>query len=382
MREDDGRIRVAVLFGGRSGEHEVSCQSAAGIVTHLDRTRYAVQPVRITADGQWAAGPQDLPAGGYDAGELARLTPPRGGAPWDSLLDTLPDLGGADLVLPALHGPDGEDGTVQGLLQLLRVPYVGNGVLSSAAGMDKEMTKRLLASAGLPVADGVVLRGDRADLTAAERARLGLPVFVKPARAGSSLGVTRVERWADLPAALAVARVFDDKVLVEEAVAGREVDVAVLEHPDGAVQAGPPLEIRVRGGQPFFDYDAKYQDGATRFEVPARLPEGVDERLRELALRVFETLDCTGLLRIDFFLRGGTEPVVNEVNTFPGFTATSQYPRIWAATGMLYGELLDVLIATALARSQARSVADAVSTLGWSLGALADAQASPAPSRR
>ncbi|MEU9126854.1 D-alanine--D-alanine ligase family protein [Kitasatospora sp. NPDC048540] len=347
-----GRSDVVVLFGGRSGEHAVSCGSAAGILTHLDRARYRVRPVRITTDGEWIPGPADLPAASYDAAALARLTPARGTSAWESLLAAGPVLGAADLVFPALHGPYGEDGTVQGLLELLGVPYVGNRVTASAVGMDKDVTKRLLASAGLPVAASALLCAPGCDgLPEGERERLGLPVFVKPARAGSSLGVTRVDTWDALAEAVAVARRSDSKVLVEEAVLGREVDVAVVEHPDGTLQAGPPLEIRVGGGRVFFDHDAKYLDRATRFEVPARLPEELGARLQEMALEVFEALDCSGLLRVDFLLRDGRQPVVNEVNTFPGFTAASQYPRIWAAAGLPYRELLDLLIATALARA-------------------------------
>ncbi|GAB2748148.1 D-alanine--D-alanine ligase family protein [Kitasatospora kifunensis] len=351
---DDHRIRVVVLFGGRSGEHDVSCASAAGIITHLDRARYAVWPVRITTAGEWVPGPEDLPTGLYGPDDLKRLLPGRSTPGWVGLADALPILATADVVVPALHGPYGEDGTLQGLLETLGVPYVGNGVFASAAGMDKDITKRLLASAGLPVAASVLLHGPAGQLPAPEREWLGLPAFVKPARAGSSLGVTRVERWAELDAALAGARTFDSKVLVEEAVLGREVDVAVLEHPDGRLEVGPALEIRVGGGQPFFDYAAKYQDQETRFEIPARLPEPVSERLREMAVEVFEALGCSGLLRIDFLLRDGTDPVVNEVNTFPGFTAASQYPRIWAEAGLPYAELLDVLIATALADGRAK----------------------------
>ncbi|WP_327066136.1 D-alanine--D-alanine ligase family protein [Kitasatospora sp. NBC_01302] len=359
MAEQD-RIRVAVVFGGRSGEHDVSCASAAGIITHLNRDRYAVRPVRITSTGSWVPGPEDLPAGPYGPDDLQRLLPDTGVPCWAGLAQALPVLAAADVVLPVLHGPYGEDGTVQGLLETLDVPYVGNGVFAGAAGMDKDVTKRLLASVGLPVAASVLLHGPAAELPEQERQWLGLPAFVKPARAGSSLGVTRVNDWAELDAALAGARAFDTKVLVEEAVLGREVDLAVLEHPDGRLEVGPALEIRVRGGQPFFDYAAKYQDSATRFEIPARLPTRVAERLREMAVEVFRTLGCSGLLRIDFLLRDDTEPVVNEVNTFPGFTAASQYPRIWAATGLAYQELLDVLIATALAGGGPRTAPAAV----------------------
>ncbi|MFI8105391.1 alanine racemase [Streptomyces sp. NPDC086023] len=344
----DPRLRVAVLFGGPGGEHDVSCASAAGIVSHLDRTRYAVQPIRITTDRAWIPGPEDLPAGSYLPHDLADLTPAGSASAWDSLQQVMPVLAAADVVLPALHGPFGEDGTVQALLETVGVPYVGNGVAASAIGMDKDTTKRILSGGGLPVADWTLLRTNDDELPDRERQRLGLPVFVKPSRAGSSIGVTRVEDWNGLKAALAEAYMWDGKVLVEEAVHGREVDVAVLEHPDGRLEAGPPLEIEVCGGQSFFDYQAKYQDKATRFTIPACLAPAMTAELQRLAVEVFETLGCSGLIRVDFFLRNGTEPVINEVNTFPGFTAASQYPQIWAAAGLPYPRLLDTLIQTAL----------------------------------
>ncbi|MFD7064644.1 alanine racemase [Streptomyces sp. NPDC059906] len=351
----DTRIRVVVLFGGPGGEHEVSCASAAGIVGKLDRARYAVQPVRITRAREWVPGPADFPEGAYTASDLTDVTPSRGMSAGDSLRSVLPHLATADAVIPALHGPFGEDGTVQGLLEAANVTYVGNGVSASTIAMDKDATKRILHSVGLPVADWTLLRGGGGTPSEAERLRLGLPAFVKPARAGSSIGVTRVETWEGLPAALESARAWDTKVLVEEAVSGREIDIAVLEHPDGRLEAGPPLEITVHGGQPFFDYEAKYEDEATSFTIPARLDDSVTAELQRMAVDVFEALNCSGLVRVDFFLRDGTRPVVNEVNTFPGFTAASQYPRIWAAAGRSYEQLLDTLVGTAIARTTSGS---------------------------
>jgi D-alanine-D-alanine ligase len=222
--------------------------------------------------------------------------------------------------------------------------------MSSAIGMDKEQTKKLLIAAGLEVADAVVLRHGRETLTDAEKARLGLPVFVKPAHGGSSLGVSRVDDWSELPAAVARARETEDKILVEAGVIGREVDLAVLEHPDGRVLAGPPLEIRVTAEHEFFDYEAKYSGEGSEFEIPANLPPDVTAELAEQAVRVFETLDCVGLLRVDFFLRDGVQPVVNEVNTLPGLTPHSQFPQIWQAAGVSYADLLDILITTAIVR--------------------------------
>ncbi|GAA5201570.1 D-alanine--D-alanine ligase family protein [Rugosimonospora acidiphila] len=319
-------IRLALLSGGRSGEHEVSRRSAASILAHLDREAYQVTEVLIGRDGRWQVDGRPVPL--------------------DEALRALRDQ---DVVFPALHGPYGEDGTVQAMLGWLGVPYVGNEVFASAAGMDKAVTKKLLAADGLRVADGVTL-GAAEELTPATRHRLGLPVFVKPARAGSSIGVSKVERWDRLPAALRLARGVDRKVLVERAVVGREVDVAVLQHPDGRVEAGPPLEIKVASGG-FFDYDAKYGGNAV-FQIPAALDDATTRRLRDRAVRAFHALGCRGLLRVDFFLPepdDGGEPVVNEVNTFPGMTAESQYPQIWQRSGIAFAELLDILIAGALA---------------------------------
>jgi D-alanine-D-alanine ligase len=319
---------VAVVYGGRSGEHDVSCKSAASIIAHL--TEYAVTEVLIDRDGDWHVNGSRVGLGGG-----------------------LRALAEADVVFPALHGPYGEDGTIQSMLELVGVPYVGNGVLASAAGMDKEFTKKLLEAEGLRVADGVVLRSGSSELTSFERSRLGLPVFVKPARAGSSLGVSRVDSWSDLDAALALARGADAKVLVEAAVPGREVDVGVLQYADGTIEAGPPLEIRVNTGRDFFDYDAKYAPGGVRFDIPARLDAATTSLLQMRALQAFTALGCRGLLRVDFFLppasdgNGFAEPVVNEVNTFPGFTAASQFPRMWKAAGLSFPRLLDVLISTA-----------------------------------
>ncbi|HEV7978021.1 D-alanine--D-alanine ligase family protein [Amycolatopsis sp.] len=331
----ENKIRVAVLFGGRSGEHDVSCHSAESVLEHLDRERYDVVPIRITLEGRWIV----------EGAEPAPENPAR------SIAAAVAHLRDVDVVMPVLHGKYGEDGIVQSLLEMIGVPYVGNGVLTSAVGMDKEFTKKLLAAEGLAVADSVVLRGKQDTLTTEEVARLGLPMFVKPVRAGSSLGVSKVERLGELTAAIEQARAIDTKVLVEEAVLGREIDIAVLEHPDGRLEVGPPLEIQVRGAQAFFDYEAKYADNATIFDIPAHLDDGMLARLRDHALRAFTALDCEGLLRVDFLLRDGVEPVINEVNTFPGFTAASQYPQMWRAAGLEFPRLLDILLTTALSRA-------------------------------
>jgi D-alanine-D-alanine ligase len=250
-----------------------------------------------------------------------------------------------------LHGAFGEDGTIQGLLELAGIPYVGPGVFGSAAAMDKEYTKKLLAAADLPVGEFVVLHRSAATLSAAERDFLGLPVFVKPARAGSSTGISKVTDWADLAAAIATARAIDPKVIIERAVVGREIECGVLEFPDGRVESSLPAEIRIVGdGVDWYDFDAKYLDDVCEFDIPAKLDDEVTARLREMAVRAFAALDGQGLARVDFFVRPDGEPVINEVNTMPGFTPISMYPRAWAVTGLDQSTLLSTLIDTAAAR--------------------------------
>jgi len=356
-----GRVRVAVVFGGRSGEHAISCVSAGSVLANLDRERFDVVPVGITRDGAWVVGADDPSELAIDDRALPSVDgsrpalalpgdPTRGG-----LLVLEPGragevFAGVDVVFPVLHGPYGEDGTIQGLLELAGVPYVGAGVLASAAGMDKEFTKKLLAADGLPVGDHVVLRPGTATLSDAERHRLGLPVFVKPARAGSSLGITRITAWDDLDAAIATARQHDPKVLVEAAIVGREIECAVLERPDGTVVSSLPAEIRIVGDAAFYDFDAKYLDDVCEFDVPAKLDDDVAEQLRDMAVAAFRALDGQGLARVDFFVGPDGAITVNEVNTMPGFTPISMYPRAWAVTGVDYPSLLTTLIETALAR--------------------------------
>jgi D-alanine-D-alanine ligase len=360
-----GRVRVAVVFGGRSGEHAISCVSAGSVLANLDRERFDVVPVGITRDGAWVVGADDprelaiddraLPSvdgsrpalalpGDPTRGGLLVLEPGRAGEVF----------AGVDVVFPVLHGPYGEDGTIQGLLELAGVPYVGAGVLASAAGMDKEFTKKLLAADGLPVGDHVVLRPGTATLTDAERHRLGLPAFVKPARAGSSLGITRVTAWDDLAAAVATARQHDPKVLVEAAIVGREIECAVLERPDGTVVSSLPAEIRIVGEAAFYDFDAKYLDDVCEFDVPAKLDDDVAAELREQAVAAFRALDGQGLARVDFFVGPDGAITVNEVNTMPGFTPISMYPKLWQAAGLSYPELVDRLVELAVERAHRR----------------------------
>ncbi|GLZ41715.1 D-alanine--D-alanine ligase family protein [Actinokineospora sp. NBRC 105648] len=354
------KIRVAVVFGGRSTEHPISCVSAAGVLSSLDPERFEIVPVGITREGAWVLGPADadvlrlhgrelpsvtagtsvtLPADPSSVG-LVVLEPGRAGEV----------LSGIDLVLPMLHGAYGEDGTIQGLLEMVGVPYVGAGVLASAVSMDKGYTKKLLAAEGIPGGRHVELRRGADTLTADERDLLGLPVFVKPARAGSSTGISRVTSWDDLDAAIATAREIDPKVLVEAAVVGREVECGVLEFPDGTVRASLPAEVKLVEGIDWYDFDAKYLDDVCEIEIPAKLPDEVSDRLRAMAVDAFHALDCQGLARVDFFVGPDGELTVNEVNTMPGFTPTSAYPKMWATSGVDFPALLTVLCETALAR--------------------------------
>lgn len=357
------RIRVAVVFGGRSNEHGVSCVSARTVLGNLDPERYEAVPIGITRDGTWVLGdgdpralsPQGRALPSVDAtGAALTLSadPSRPGSlvPLDGA-ETV--LGSVDVVFPVLHGAFGEDGTLQGLLELAGLPYVGPGVLASAAGMDKEFTKKLLAAEGLPIGDQVVLRPGVKTLTDEDKQRLGLPVFVKPSRGGSSIGITKVDGWEALDAAIAIARQHDPKVIVEGAIVGREVECGVLEFPDGRVEASVVAEIRMpeetADGPEFYDFDTKYLDDVCEFDVPAKLDDDVSLQIRELAVRAFRALDCQGLARVDFFV---TEqgPVINEINTMPGFTSISMYPRMWDATGIDNRTLVSTLIETALAR--------------------------------
>ncbi|HZC09558.1 MAG TPA: D-alanine--D-alanine ligase family protein [Mycobacterium sp.] len=362
---DRGRVRVAVVFGGRSNEHAISCVSAGSILRNLDPERFEVVAVGITPDGSWVLTDGDpdaltitnrqLPGVSSESGtELALAADPRRAGQLVSLSPGGAEvLASVDVVFPVLHGPYGEDGTIQGLLELAGVPYVGAGVLASAAGMDKEFTKKLLVAEGLPVGDYEVLRPSQPTPDTGLRERLGLPVFVKPARGGSSIGVSRVTSWDELPAAVAHARRHDPKVIVEAAVVGRELECGVLEFPDGTVQASTVGEIRVAGVRgredSFYDFATKYLDDAAELDVPAKVDDDVSETVRELAIRAFRAIDCQGLARVDFFLTDDG-PIINEVNTMPGFTTISMYPRMWAASGVDYQTLVATMVETALAR--------------------------------
>ena len=352
------RIRVAVIYGGRSSEHGISVVSAGSVLAALDPAKYDVVPIGITPDGAWVltdASPATLQITDRRLPEVEKGTavvlppdPTSGGLVRIDPGAGVSVLESVDVVFPVLHGRFGEDGTIQGLLEMAGVPYVGPGVFASAAAMDKEFTKKLLQAEGLPVGRYAVLRS-RAYVSD-HLHELGLPVFVKPSRAGSSLGITKVTSWDDLPAALDDAFALDSKVLVEAAVAGREIECGVLEDVDGRPRASVPAEIRLVRGHDWYDFEAKYLDDACEFDVPAHLSPEATAAIQEAACRAFVALDCAGLARVDFFLQPDNSIVVNEVNTMPGFTPISMYPRMWAASGVAYPELVDRLISAALRR--------------------------------
>ena len=355
------KLRIGVIYGGRSGEHEVSLASAAAVFKNLDAGRYEAVPIKIEKDGRWML-PQRPPAidkaadvihgataGAIDAGASreAQIVAHPG-------RDTLVSGVALDVVFPVLHGPYGEDGTVQGLLELANVPYVGAGVLASAVGMDKAAMKLAFAAKGLPICDyEVVLRRDwqrdeRATLQTVVN-RLGFPVFVKPANLGSSVGISKAKHVAELRTAIKLAAEFDRKVVIEAAVPqAREIEVAVLGNDEP--EASVPGEI-IPSGE-FYDYEAKYLNAASREVIPAVLPDRLAEEIRTLAVTAFKALDCAGMARVDFLLEGdgGGRLYINELNTIPGFTTISMYSKMWAASGVSYPQLLDRLIALAIER--------------------------------
>jgi D-alanine-D-alanine ligase len=359
--------RVAVVFGGRSTEHGVSCVSAGSVLAAIDRDRYDVVPVGISREGRWVLAADEPEKLAITGGQLPGVEESGGAAvvlagdPTHRGLvvqepGTVPEeLGEVDVVLPLLHGPYGEDGTLQGLLELAGVPYVGSGVFASAAAMDKGHMKTLLRGAGLPVAPYAVVTdrawsSDRA-VVRETVASLGFPVFVKPARAGSSVGITKVHRPGEVDDAIEEARRHDLRVVVEAGVQGREIECGVLEGTDGgAPEASVPGEIVVGGGHEFYDFAAKYlPDEGTDLVVPADLPDPVVAEVQDLSVRAFEALACEGLARVDFFLTP-TGLVVNEVNTMPGFTPVSMFPLMWRASGLDYPALVERLVETALSR--------------------------------
>ena len=335
------RLRVAVIAGGRSSEHEISVVSARSVIGALDPDRYDVKAIEIHRDGRWELGPGDAKELGRP---VAETLPVPTGDPGSRRL-----LGQVDVVLPILHGPFGEDGTVQGLLELAGVPYVGAGVTASALCMDKDLFKAVCRDKGIPVTRSVTVRnGDRPDNP------FGYPVFVKPARLGSSVGISKVGAEDDLQQAVDLARRHDEKVLIEEFVPGVEVEVGVLGNKEPI--ASLPGEIVAHGfsGVDWYDYSAKYDEGGMDLVIPPRIPEEKSERVQQLAVEAFVATDCEGMSRADCFVKDDGEVLVNELNTIPGFTATSVYARLFEASGIPYPELLDRLVELALERHERR----------------------------
>jgi D-alanine-D-alanine ligase len=348
------RIRVAILFGGRSAEHEVSILSARNVLAALDPGRFEAVPIGIDKGGRWHL--QDAKVL-LEAPSDPRLVRVDENARSVAIEPAPSGLAGVDVVFPVLHGPMGEDGTVQGLLELADVAYVGAGVLGSAVGMDKDVMKRLLKEAGIPVtAFRALHRAEfqrEPDAVCARAAELGFPLFTKPANLGSSVGIRRVDGRASLKAALEHAFQFDAKALAEAAVVGRELECAVLgNHAPVASVVG---EVIVHHKDGFYSYDAKYLDEqGAGFEIPARLSPKQSQAIRDLAVQTFKVLECSGLARVDFFMRADDSVLVNEINTLPGFTAISQYPKLWEASGVGSRELVSRLIDLALERHAER----------------------------
>ena len=356
------KIRVAIIFGGRSAEHEISILSARNVLAALDTERFEPVLIGIDKAGRWLlqdagkllASARDPRLVRIEEGRAAEL--PRAVAP--SSADASPSAAGRlDVVFPVLHGTLGEDGAVQGLLEVAGIPYVGAGVLGSAIGMDKDVMKRLLRDAGIPVTPFRTVRRDRFDSEPLEVCRdlaaLGFPLFVKPANAGSSVGITKVARAEDIRGAVQQAFEFDSKVLGEAGVIGREIELAVLGgHPPTVSGAG---EIIVEHPDGFYSYDAKYLDEqGVRFDLPARLSAAQLSDAQAMALKTFEVLECDGLARVDLFLTAAGRFLVNEINTLPGFTAISMYPKLWALSGLSQKQLVSRLLDLALERAQRR----------------------------
>jgi D-alanine-D-alanine ligase len=349
------KLRVAILFGGKSAEHEISLISARNIVAAMDKNKYEIIAIGIDKQGRWF----------YDQGarlllgdkqkilmpvrntQLTAILPGAGQSTFIRVNGRTP--GPVDVVFPVLHGPFGEDGTVQGLLKLANVPFVGAGVLGSAVGMDKDVTKRLLRDAGIPICRFLVYdrrTADKIKFTSVKKA-LGQPLFVKPANLGSSVGISKVSNRAELGAAVKKALHFDNKILIEESIQGREIECSVMGNDEPI--ASLPGEIVT--GHEFYSYDAKYIDAqGARLEIPAKLPNAVIKKIREIAIRAYRALCCEGMARVDFFVEAGGKVLVNEINTIPGFTQISMYPKMWEASGIPYPKLIDRLIQLARRR--------------------------------
>lgn len=362
------KLRVLLLFGGRSSEHSVSCVTAAGVIHAIDRERFEVIPVGITRGGGWTLLDKDPEGWALNTGKLpeiasvdhpVHLSTEAGKTSLLSYAESaITELGQIDVVFPLLHGPFGEDGSIQGMLEMAGVAYVGSGIAASAMGMDKHFMKVVFEGAGFKIGPYEVITNKqwlRNSDAAMERCRkLEYPLFVKPARAGSSVGITKVDEPAQLPAAIELARAEDPKVIVEQGIIGREIECGVLEgRGSSASRASMPGEISVADeDHTFYDFEAKYVDGsAAQLSCPAQLSAKATEEIRALAVKAFDAIDAEGLSRVDFFYTPDGEWIINEINTMPGFTPSSMYPQMWAKTGIDYRELIDELVSLATERN-------------------------------
>jgi D-alanine-D-alanine ligase len=343
--QTSSKLRVGVLCGGRSSEHSISCLSGASLLKALDLDKFDPVPLGITQSGQWV----------YLEGLTNKLVIVDGKLPVvpESAPPVIVNRDGIfahdknleiDLIFPVLHGPYGEDGTIQGLLEMFDIPYVGAGVLASAVGMDKATCKRLFIEAGIPTVDFDVFfwsewQGFESEITTRLQEEFSLPIFVKPSRAGSSNGISKVKSWSELNGAVQLAKDYDEKILIEAFAPGRELECGILG--DRASRVG---EIRILGNHEFYDFEAKYLDNSTELIVPADIPHEIEKEIQQLALDAFSLIDGSGIARVDFFLQESGEVILNEINTMPGFTATSMYPRLWKATGLQYREVITQLI--------------------------------------
>jgi D-alanine-D-alanine ligase len=347
------RTTLVVIYGGQSAEHDVSCVTASHVLRAADPSKYRTVAISISRDGSWTAPHlSQLPQGGTNPDELPERLTASGDATSSSVITSLAEQGPV-VVMPLLHGPMGEDGTMQGLLELLDLPYVGSGVLASAVAMDKGMAKDVFAQAGIPQVRYATLREDKVSITAlnAIADNLGYPLFVKPANMGSSVGVTKAHDAAELQAAVALAVTYDQWIVFEESVTARELEVAVL----GNRTPRASVVGEIKPGKEFYDYEDKYVTDSATLMIPAPLTAAESDELRALAVRAYETLRCEGMARVDFFYEeGGRGFLCNEINTIPGFTPISMYPKMWEASGLPYAQLIDELVDHAIERHSRR----------------------------
>ena len=349
------KIRVAIIAGGRSSEHPISCISASGVLAAIDRSKFEPILFGITQSGTWI----DMRQSDFERGSDGLSYVPEGGEKLIVDIHGIKDSKGSDLgieiAFPLLHGAYGEDGTIQGLFEMAGIAYVGSGVLASAVAMDKSFAKPIYADFGLKVADGITVHRDNwnksKDLEIAKIRALGFPIFIKPARSGSSRGTSKVKDESEISAALDDAFNYDPRVLVEAAVVGREIECAVLEI-DSVATASVLGEVRVHPPHEFYDFEAKYLDGSTTFDVPANLAEPIASAISQAAITAFEALGCEGLARVDFFLSEDNQIIINELNTMPGFTPTSVFPALWEKTGRSYSQIITILLDSALSRQR------------------------------